>query len=164
MEDRENKRGGPMPIFLAQHGLSLSKAEDPERGLAPTGVEETRRIAEAARGYSVRPSAVFHSGKKRTRQTAEIFAEVLGIGRVEEIPGIAPLDPVEVFADTLAPGGKALYVGHLPFLDRLLGFLVTGDPEKSVFLFQNSGLLCAGRHPEQSGWAVRWALMPHILG
>ncbi len=40
-----------MAIYLVQHGKSLSKDIDPEKGLSEEGISEVQRIAEVAAGY-----------------------------------------------------------------------------------------------------------------
>ncbi len=42
-----------MALFLVQHGLSLSKDKDPEKGLSNAGKEDTRRIADVAKRYAI---------------------------------------------------------------------------------------------------------------
>ena len=44
---------------------------------------------------------ICHSGKTRASQTAEIFAEQLGVGNVVELTGMGPNNDVTVFAETL---------------------------------------------------------------
>ncbi|MBT4364970.1 MAG: hypothetical protein HOD17_10835 [Desulfobacteraceae bacterium] len=55
-----------------------------------------------------------------------------------------------------------MIVGHLPFLDRLTSFLITGSVDKSVFKFQNGGIVCLIKEPENDSWVIKWALMPDI--
>ncbi len=45
------------------------------------------------------------------------------------------MDDVEAFASQITQDSDVMFVGHLPFLDRLVSFLVTGNQEKSVFEF-----------------------------
>ena len=115
-----------------------------------------------AAGYGVRVRRIEHSGKKRARQTAEIFAEHLrpeqGIG---ERQGLAPKDDVVPVAASLDPSSNLMLVGHLPFMARLLGQLVVGDPERRVFQFQGGGIVCLDR--DEAGWFIRWTLMPTHL-
>jgi phosphohistidine phosphatase len=88
-----------MSVFLVQHGLSLPKTEDPEKGLSEKGREETLKIAEVAGGYSVNISKIFHSGKKRAEQTALIMAEHLCHGpAIEQLADISPMDDVTIIA------------------------------------------------------------------
>ncbi len=151
-----------MPLYLVQHGKSLSKAQDPEQGLSPEGEADVRRIGEVARGYGVTVGEVVHSGASRARQTAEILAPLLGSVEPRKISGVAPLDEPEAFAAGLPADPDLLVVSHLPFLDRLAGLLVAGDADRSVFLFQNGGMVCLDLHPEGENWVIRWTLMPRI--
>ena len=57
-----------MAIFLVQHGKSLSRDQDPEKGLSEKGKTETARIAGVARrDYEIPVSKIVHSGKKRAQ-------------------------------------------------------------------------------------------------
>ena len=57
-----------MALFLVQHGKSLPKEEDPDRGLSRQGIEETKAVAEMAAEQNVQVSRIIHSGKKSYRQ------------------------------------------------------------------------------------------------
>lgn len=152
-----------MALFLVQHGKSLPKDEDPEKGLSPEGEADVVRIAGVASGYGVRVRRIRHSGKKRARQTAELFAGALNPPEgVAPVPGIAPLDDPATIAATLSPEDDTMLVGHLPFMEKLAAFLVTGKMDRPVFQFQNGGIVCLDRYPGSEAWVIRWALMPHI--
>jgi phosphohistidine phosphatase len=45
-----------MALFLVQHGKSLPKEEDPDRGLSKVGMEETRTVAELAADQNIQVS------------------------------------------------------------------------------------------------------------
>ena len=154
-----------MAVYLVQHGLSLPKDEDPERGLSEAGIADVKRIAAVAKGYEVPVASIFHSGKKRARQTAEIFASALNPGSgVTEMTGLSPMDDVQVFSKNLSPQDKdnRMFVGHLPFMEKLTAFLITRDEKRPVFQFQNGGIVCLGQYGDQGGWVIKWTLMPHI--
>jgi phosphohistidine phosphatase len=152
-----------MALFLVQHGKSLPKDKDPQKGLSPEGIEETERIAQAAKEYAVPVSKITHSGKTRARQTAEIFEAALKpSGGIHEDGGLNPLDDVTVFADTIDRTNDVMLVGHLPFMERLTAYLITGYFEKPVFKFQNSGIVCLDTDPTMESWVIKWTLMPHI--
>ncbi|MBW1781409.1 MAG: phosphohistidine phosphatase SixA [Deltaproteobacteria bacterium] len=152
-----------MAIFLVQHGKSLSKEQDPEQGLSQQGIDEVKRIGAVAKGYSVPVKSIVHSVKKRARQTAEIFASAFQpTGGVQEMEGLKPLDDVTVFAETLKSGSQLMVVGHLPFMERLTSFLITGDINCPVFRFQNGGIVCMEEGPDGKGWVIKWTLMPEI--
>ncbi len=151
-----------MALYLVQHGKSFSKEQDPEQSLTEDGISRIKLISQVARGYNVRVDVIRYSTKKRARQTAEYFAEGLqDKKRLEEIEGIKPMDDVISLASHLKTSENAMYVSHLPFLDRLLSFLITGSPDYSIFHFQNGGIVCLDQQ-DDSNWQIKWALMPSI--
>jgi phosphohistidine phosphatase len=152
-----------MALYLIQHGKSLSKDQDPDQGLSAEGIAETERIAKLAgdAGFSV--SQIKHSVKTRARQTAEIFAGALNPKQgIREVSGIKPLDDVAEYAANIDPIEDIMLVGHLPFMERMTSFLITGSTDKPVFKFQNSGIVCLDKDPEAQAWVIRWTLMPQI--
>ena len=152
-----------MALYLVQHGISLQKTEDPEQGLSETGMSEVRLIAEVARNYRVQVAAIKHSGKKRANQTAEIFAEFLTPdGGMAQMDGLKPLDDVTALAPTLSSDADLMLIGHLPFMEKLVSFLITGVADKRIFKFQNGGIVCLDQDPEKRAWFIKWALMPKI--
>lgn len=152
-----------MALYLVQHGQSLSKDVDPEQGLSEAGIAETKSIADVARGYRVKVSLIKHSGKKRARQTAEIFAEALDPAEgVAEVSGLKPLDDVGAAAAGLDATADIMLVGHLPFMERMTSFLITGSTDKPIFRFQNSGIVCLEKDSESGSWVIVWTLMPNI--
>ncbi len=152
-----------MALFLVQHGKSLSKDVDPDQGLSEEGVAETKRIAEVAKGYNVNVAGIKHSVKTRARTTAEIFAAALNPAEgIQEITGIKPMDDVKAIADSINSQSNTMLVGHLPFMERMTSFLITGSIEITVFKFQNSGIVCLDQDPETKSWFIKWTLMPNI--
>ena len=150
-----------MSVFLIQHGLSLPKTQDPEKGLSDKGRKETQRIAEVAAGYGVNISTIFHSGKKRAEQTARIMADILcpGLDPVQ-MADIAPMDDIKHLGDRLDPDSDQMVVGHLPYMEKLVSYLTTGREAPKVLKFQNSGIVCLNQ--DESGWFIRWTLNPDI--
>lgn len=152
-----------MALFLVQHGKSLSKEVDPDQGLSEQGVSDATRIAHVAKDYGVKVAQILHSGKTRARQTAQIMAEHLTPGKLPvEKDGLSPMDDVVIFACTLSPENDLMIVGHLPFLSRLVSYLITGSADTEVFRFQNAGIVCMDRDPGADTWVIRWTLMPEI--
>lgn len=152
-----------MALYLIQHGKSLSKDQDPDQGLSAEGIAETERIANKAKDDGVTVSQIRHSVKTRARQTAEIFGGALNPKQgIREVSGIKPLDDVAEYAANIDPVENIMLVGHLPFMERLTSFLITGSIDKPVFKFQNSGIVCLDKDPEAQAWVIRWALMPKI--
>lgn len=154
-----------MALYLVQHGLALPKAVDPEKGLSDEGRIQTERIAEVARGYRVAVRRIYHSGKARAAQTAAVFQRYLSPPEgLSHRDGLNPLDDVGALAATLDLKADWMLVGHLPFMERLTAYLITGTPAPVVFMFQNSGIVCIDEDPREGrpAPAIKWALMPNI--
>jgi phosphohistidine phosphatase len=152
-----------MALYLVQHGKSLSKDVDPQQGISEEGQADIDRIAAVARNYGIRVAEIFHSGKKRALQTAEIFAAAFDMpGKMTARDGLKPLDDVAVCAESLNAGDDLMLVGHLPFMEKLTSYLVAGDPKITVFKFQNGGIVCLDQRADDLSWHIKWALMPHI--
>jgi len=152
-----------MALYLVQHGKSLPKEIDHEQGLTDEGISDVERIASVAKSYGIVVSSMQHSGKKRARQTAEIFASALKPEKgVVERSGINPLDDVTAVADELRSEKNLMLVGHLPFMERLASYLVTGSAQMRIFKFQNGGILCLDKELDTPSWFIKWALMPKI--
>lgn len=152
-----------MALYLVQHGKSLPKDVDPDQGLSDEGESEVRRIAEVAREYGVTISRIDHSGKKRALQTAELFKTIVApLQNLEQREGLKPMDDVTMAANTLDAGENLMLVGHLPFMEKLTNYLVTGSTDGLVFKFQNGGILCLDQEAGSESWYIKWSLMPNI--
>lgn len=151
-----------MALYLVQHGKNLSKEIDPDQGLSEEGMREVARIAKTAAGYNVIVGSIEHSGKKRAAQTAEIFAQNLGVSSVSAAEGLKPMDDVTGKAKTANPGANQMLVGHLPFMERMAAYLTTGSTDYTVFKFQNGGIVCLDQLDDTSDWAIKWTLLPNI--
>lgn len=152
-----------MTLYLVQHGKSRSKAKDPAQQLSDLGRLETERIAEVARGYHVLVHRIEHSPKDRARETAEIFASCLQPDQgIAQRSGIKALDDVRAVAPEFKERSGLMLVSHLPFLEKLAAYVITGKEEPRVITFQNSGIVCLDQDRDTSLWSVKWTLMPHI--
>lgn len=152
-----------MPIFLSQHGKSASKDVDPQRGLTGDGATETAQVARVLAKSGLRIDVIWHSGKARASQTAEIFAESLNpIHGVRSREGLDPLDDVVAFARQLPKDRSEMYVGHLPFMERMTSYLVSGKADGCVVRFQNSGVVRLDWEDEDERWVIGWTVFPKL--
>ena len=152
-----------MALYLVQHGKSLPKDIDPDQGISETGRAEVERIAGVAANYGIKIAGIAHSGKKRALQTAAIFAAAFDLkDKVVERCGLKPLDDVVRLSSELRSQDGLMLVGHLPFMEKLTSYLVTGNADKTVFKFQNGGIVCLEEDVEKNSWFIKWTLMPHI--
>ena len=147
-----------MPIYFVQHGKALPKEIDSDRPLSGEGREEVERMAVHLRRTGIAVKKVCHSGKTRARQTAELFAKEIGFGRMVELPGMNPNDVVAEFAKDLE--ADAMYVGHLPFMGKLVSYLTTGDEEAGVVAFSFGCVVCAGHGDGE--YHIEWFMTPSV--
>ena len=153
-----------MRLYLVQHGAALAREVDPERPLSEAGREDVRALAGFLRDAGVRVERVWHSGRLRAEQTAQLLAKsVLPRGRIEQVGGIGPEDDVAGFvSDADVWEQDTLVVGHLPFLSRLVAWLVVGSTEREIAGFKPGSLVCLERR-EVDHWMVSWMLRPELL-
>ncbi|MCK5311705.1 MAG: phosphohistidine phosphatase SixA [Desulfobacteraceae bacterium] len=150
-----------MALFLVQHGLSLPKDKDPDKGLSKKGLEDTKKIAEVAKAYKIPVSMILHSGKNRAEKTALIFNETLDLKEpCKKMQGIKPLDDVKAIGDKIDPNANIMLVGHLPFMEKLVSYLITENEDLKIYKFQNSGIVCLDN--EDNRWFIKWTLNPDI--
>ena len=115
-----------------------------------------------------RPSEASNGdGKIRATQTALIYSETLGPGRIveEASVGLAPGDPTDPVISALSGWNEdTMLVSHLPLVGKLVARLVTGDESRDIVKFHTGTVTCL-RHPEGNrGWTLAWALGPDLLG
>jgi phosphohistidine phosphatase len=149
-----------MTLYLVQHGEAKPESEDPERSLTDRGAEVVERMADWAARKGMKVDEIRHSGKRRAEQTATIFAKHLNLSRgMIAAQGLTPLDSVDSVAASLhGEQASIMLVGHLPHLSRLVGMLVTGNPDKVVVRFRNTGIVCLSQQEEK--WAIDWVMQP----
>ncbi len=151
-----------MRPYLVQHGEAKSEAEDPERSLTIKGEEETKKISDAAKRLGIRPSRIYHSGKKRAEQTALIIAGALDLS-VQLGQGLNPNDDVRPWVERVSGEAEDLMiVGHLPFLEKLASLLVCGDEGAKAVMFRYSAIVCLEKK-ESGRWAVDRIIKPEMV-
>ncbi len=153
-----------MKIYLMQHGKPVPKEKDPERPLSDQGREDVERMADFLQKGGVKVEGIFHSGKTRARQTAEIMASRLNPGvEPQKKSGLSPLDDVNEIADQIKEGEQDLLItGHLPHLGRLSSLLIAGNESIPVVSFQQGGVVCL-EEDQEGRWSMAWMLIPEIV-
>jgi len=153
-----------LDIYLIQHSESLPEKEDPARPLSEPGKATMEKVGALAARIKIKPDVIFHSGKLRAKQTAEILARSLDLlDKVRERQGLGPSDDVEPVARWLreesARGVAELaIVGHLPFLDKLASLLVAENEDLGVLSFQNGAIVKLIPKTGRNRYAVQWVI------
>ena len=150
-----------MKLYLVQHGDSVSNEIDPDRSLSAQGRDDIERLAGFLKNAGVSVNIIRHSGKTRARQTAEVLATKLsGNADITAINGIAPNDPVEPFAANIPKFETGtMIIGHLPFMARLVSFLVTSETEQPLVNYRPGSIICLEQN-ESLNWQIQWMIRP----
>lgn len=151
-----------MNIYLVQHAEAKPEEVDPNRPLSERGRQDVEQVAAVAGRLGVEVNQIRHSGKLRAEQTARALAKALSPSEgVAAVDGLGPLDDVEPVANDLdVTSAPVMLVGHLPFMERLIGELVVGDPDEAIVDVQNAAIVCLSQNDE--AWQVSWILTPEI--
>jgi phosphohistidine phosphatase len=152
-----------MRLYLVQHGDAVPEQVDPQRPLSAAGRRDVEAIGRLLASAGVRSTRVVHSGKLRAQQTAELLAKACSPDHgVEAAAGLSPNDPVKPVARMVASlSADTMLVGHLPFMGRLAGRLVTGDEHVDVVAFVPGTVLCLEPAADDR-WRVVWMVRPGL--
>ena len=130
------------------------------RPLSDRGRVETDMLAQKAAERGAKPDVIWHSGKLRARQTAEAYWKRCNpLASFSATRGLQPTDPTNWIADSIAGEAKdILLAGHFPHLPRLLGRLITGNPDAEPVEFPLNGIVALEN--VDGTWMERWRLKP----
>jgi len=152
-----------MRIYLVQHALALDASVEPKRPLSQQGKQDIVRTAGFLSLFvQPQPKFVFHSGKLRAKQTAEMFAEAWHLkGEIMQADDLSPNADAQVWAAKLnAMSDDVLIVGHLPHLPRLASLLLCEDMDKQPVRFQNAGVVCLEKTDD--AWQCIFHINPNM--
>ena len=146
-----------MRLVLVHHADAVGPEVDPQRPLSLTGRFDVERLARAAAERGVKPAVIWHSGKLRSRQTAEAFWSACNpFAELKAVRGLQPSDGPALFRDVLAEEDRDLLaVGHMPSLPRILSLLTSGHPDGTGFPLHGVVALTRDDGPL---WAEQWRL------
>jgi phosphohistidine phosphatase len=160
-----------MFLYLVHHGEAVAAEVDSRRPLTEAGLHAVEELAEQAAARGVRPVKIWHSGKLRARQTAEIFWRLCNpFAEFTAVRGLQPADMPQMLRDNLLGETRdVMVVGHMPNFARVLSLLTTGaDTDAPVFPQHGLVALDGGDRPktdERELWTEGWRLLcpqPHV--
>ncbi len=153
-----------MKLYLVQHAKAAPEQVDPERSLTKQGCRDIQKVAAFIKSLNLCVDYLWHSGKKRAVQTAEILARVIKVNKtLTTRDGLGPNDDVTGLRNELASALQdVMIVGHLPFLNKLASLLLTGSKSADTVAFSNGGIVCLSRS-ELKQWQIEWMVTPEIL-
>jgi phosphohistidine phosphatase len=132
-----------MRLYLVHHGDAVGPDVDPMRPLSPQGRVDVESLAGRAAAHDVKPGVIWHSGKLRAPQTAELFRRACHpTAECAAVRGLQPDDPPGWAVDLLKEETRSIMiVGHMPHLPRLLRLLVAGTPDANGPDFPPHGIV-----------------------
>ena len=153
-----------MKLYLVRHAKAASKEVDLERSLTEEGRRDIQKVAAFIKPLNLCVDYLWHSGKRRAIQTAEILAEVVKINKAQTgRDGLGPNDDVAVLRSELASAEQdVMIVGHLPFLSKLASLVLGGSESANTAAFKQGGIVCLSRG-EENRWQIDWMVTPELL-
>lgn len=152
-------------LYLVQHGEAKKEEEDSQRGLTDKGFKDVARTAIFAQKLGLKVSVIYHSGKTRAVQTAQVLSDYLKEGKGSSAAdSLAPMDDPAIWAGRIAGIHEdIMLVGHLPYMAKLAGLLLCGDPEKMFIDFKMGSIVCLKRS-DDGRWVLEWMVVPEMAG
>ena len=141
-----------MQAYLVHHADAVSPEIDSQRPLSARGLAQAEWLAEQVKAAGFVPPVIWHSGKLRSRQTAEAFFRHCNpFAEFKMVRGLGPEDPADWMVHELqAAPTDVLLVGHMPNIAALLSRL---DPDAAPFPLHGLVALDRATH---GGWLERW--------
>jgi len=145
-------------IFLVHHGDAVGPEVDAMRPLSERGRAAVLLVADEAARRGVKPDCIWHSGKLRARQTAEVFWKVCHpFATLAAERGLQPADPPDWIRDRLFGETRDLMlVGHMPHLERLLGLMTGRDEQTAAGAFPLHGMTALEADGDR--WKETWRI------
>ncbi len=154
-----------MILYLMQHAEAVPEEVDPARPLSEEGRAAIERVAARAARHALPIASIYHSGKLRARQTAEVLGAAFHLeSQVQPLEGLSPKDRAEPLARWLrvetqkGTNTGLVLVSHLPLLDKLASLLLTGDEDLGVIAFHYAALVALTPKGDGKRFAVQWIL------
>jgi phosphohistidine phosphatase len=162
-----------MNLYIIRHGIAedlgtTNNYDDSQRALTETGRKKVHNIANGLRAFGVKFDLILSSPYLRTRETAEILAEVFKMkGKLAFSENLIPPGYLEQLVDEINeqyPVNSLAIVGHEPALSSLISILLLGRP--SINISMKKGGVChlsLDKLLFEGGAVLEWLLIPAQL-
>jgi phosphohistidine phosphatase len=144
-----------MLLLLVHHGDAVGPDIDPQRPLSARGRQAVDRLAAEAAARGAKPAVIWHSGKLRTKQTAEAFWRACNpLAELSATRDLQPEDPPLRMRDRLRVEARDLLIaGHYPHLPNLLALLL-----EDRRAFPLHGVVALRTDDDGATWTEEWRL------
>lgn len=153
-----------MRLYLVQHAKAEPKDVDPQRPLTEEGRQDIKKVAAFIKPLYLCVDYLWHSGKTRAAQTAEVLAEAIETRKqMAAREGLAPNDDVEAVRDEIVSAQQdIMLVGHLPFVGKLASLLLSGSESSNIVAFKQGSIVCLN-YSDENQWQINWMITPELL-
>lgn len=159
-----------LELYLIRHGLAGDRGpewpDDSKRPLTADGLSKLRKEAHGLHALDVAFDVIVTSPLVRTRQTADVFAEVLAVkSPIVSADALAPAGtPAAVIQEIgrQARKGRVALVGHEPNLGELAAQLIHA---RAPLSFKKGGIcrIDFDEAPPKGTGSLVWFLPPKVL-
>lgn len=152
-----------MKLILMRHadaepGDAVHYPDDALRPLTAEGIKTQRQVAQALKRMGILPERIYTSPRLRARQTAEITAQVLGLGHVLEerhvLGGGSSVNDMLALLRDSGDGTTLLCIGHEPDLCSLASALLCSACGLRIKLVTSGALVISFRGEVRVGQGV----------
>jgi phosphohistidine phosphatase len=152
-------------LYLAHHGDAVGPGVDIRRPLSDMGRVDTERVAAVAAARGAKPIVIWHSGKLRAKQTAEIFWRACNpLAEFSATRDLQPEDSPGWIADRLRFETRDILIaGHYPHLPRLL-MLLASQSDGAVGTFPLNGVVALSTADDGQTWTEDWRVESSLGG
>jgi phosphohistidine phosphatase len=153
-----------MKLYLVRHAEATVRNGQSDRPLDEKGVEDIKRLAGFLAPLELRVQAIWHSGKARTLQTAELLASAVCADQgLVQRDDLNPNDKIRpIINDVEDLDADLMIVGHQPFLGKLVSKLVAASKSADVLVFPKGSMVCL-EQTRLGKWQIAWVVAPDLL-
>ena len=152
-----------MKLYLVRHGEAISSLTDPASPLSPQGKLEVLQVGNLLAKLSQNIATICHSSKLRAHETAHLIASSIAFtGEIKQIKGLEPNDDIFHLIDLInMESQEVCYVGHMPFMAKLVSQLVHKNEFDDTIIFNTSTMICLEKQ-NATDWKIMWILNPEF--
>jgi len=147
-----------MTVVLVHHADAVDPSVDPQRPLSTRGRAQCEELAARAGERGLRPHHIWHSGKLRSKQTAEAFWRICNpFAEFRMVKGLRPEDAPSLIRTAIdLEDQDLLLVSHMPLLPALARSLSSG-----IDSFPMNGFVVLERRQDGT-YVERWRDRPSV--
>lgn len=152
-----------MYIYLMRHGEALTQEENPKRPLSELGRENVSRMANVLATQKLAIENIYHSSSLRAHQTAELIANPLKMqAKMTILPPLEADNNVKALANVIENFNSSTFlVGHLPNLELVSNYLLSGDYTRPTITFEPATIACFKY--DNNFWLLHWLIKPMLF-